>query len=75
MPNRLVRLNETLLHVKIGPDSITWGGLDLDKETCLTFPEYGFFKRKNERWVLPYAVGCQSPTDNWNYTSVLQGLL
>ena len=75
MPNRLVRLNETLLGVKIGPDSITWGGFHFDKETCLEIPNAGFFKRKNERWVLPYAVGCQSPTDNWNYTSVLLGLL
>ena len=75
MPNRLVRLNETLLGVKIGPDSITAGGFHLDKETCLEFPDYGFFKRKNERWVLPYAIGCQSPTANSNYTSVLLGLL
>ena len=69
----MIRLNETLLGVKVGPDSITWGGYDFDQETCLEFPKYGYFKRKNERWVLPYAIGCQTPTENWNYAAVLQG--
>jgi len=71
----LANVNETLLGVTIGEDSITWGDLIKQNggEACMSIPEYGFYKRQNEPFVLPYAVGCQSPTLHWNYSSVLQG--
>ena len=60
----------------MGKNSITWGNLkdqNFDGEACLPISEYGFYKRQNEPFVLPYAVGCQAPTLNHNYSSVLQG--
>ena len=73
-----------LLYVQIGKKSITWGGDDFylkysgeieeqRGEKCLVVPEQGFFKRPNERFVLPHAIGCQSPTENRDYISILQG--
>ena len=75
VPNRLVNFNETLLDIKIGKQSVTWGHDHIDKETCLKFPEYGFFKRQSERSVLPHAIGCQPPSHNDAYMLVLQGNL
>ena len=71
--NRLINFNETLLDVKIGKESVTWGDLydDLTKITCL---KYGFIKRQSEQSVLPHAIGCKPPSENWEYISVLRGL-
>ena len=73
VPNRLGNFGDTLLNVKISKDSITWGGEKRDMKTCLTFPEYGFYKRSNEKSVLPHAIGCQRPSATSNYGSVLLG--
>ena len=79
----MVNVNETLLGVNIGEESITWGRylykslgryLYGERGDCLPFHEYGFHKRQNERFVLPYAVGCQPPTLNHNYELILQGI-
>ena len=76
--------NIGILYVRIGQESITWGDNKFDLERsgeikerwgtkCLIVPEHGFFKRPNERFVLPHAIGCQSPTQNQDYISILQG--
>ena len=81
--NRLANVNETLLvdgfmeesGVTIGKESITWG-IVMREYTgnargtyggCLPIREYGLHKRQHERFVLPYAVGCQPPTLNHKY--------
>ena len=71
--NRLGNFGDTLLGVKIGQDSITWGKEERDPKTCLTFPQHGFYKRSNEKSVLPHAIGCQRPSATWDYRSVLEG--
>ena len=85
MLNRLANVNDTLLDVKIGKDSITWDNESADTfrkgylsytsdgMKCILFPENGFFKRSNEATVLPHAIGCQTPTDNSHYKVKLQG--
>ena len=88
MLNRLANVNDTLLDVKIGKDSITWDNEFADTSDtkhdgylsytsdgmkCILFPENGFFKRSNEATVLPHAIGCQTPTDNSHYKVKLQG--
>ena len=71
----MANVNETLLGVRIGKDSMTWGDLIRPNydPTCLPISEYGFHKRQNEPFVLPYAVGFQPPTLNHKYSSVLKG--
>ena len=79
----MINVNGTFDYVRIGKESITWGdkfslehsGEIMDRwgEKCLVVPEQGFFKRPNERFVLPHAIGCQSPTDYRDYISILQG--
>ena len=69
----MARVDETLLDIQIGRDSITWGGWFFDKEICLFLRNDGFYKRKNETFVLPHAVGCQVPTLNEEYVSILKG--
>lgn len=70
--------------IKINKESVTWSdnvGLDIaerhkmcfDNETCLIFPDQGFFKRETERSVLPHAVGCQLPSHNSHYMLILKG--
>ena len=71
--NRLVNFGEELLFVNISKDSITWGEEEIDPNTCLRFPRNGFYKRSNEKSVLPHAIGCQRPSDNSDYRSVLIG--
>ena len=82
MPNRLANINDTLLGIYIGKDAITWGDnynsagtldVGLWDEECMLFPDGAFFKRENERFVLPHAIGCQSPTNYLDYRSILQG--
>ena len=80
-----MNVNDTFHYVLIGEESITWGDITFELERysgeikerlgrkCFIFPEYGLFKRPNERFVLPHAIGCQSPTDNDDYISILQG--
>ena len=79
----MINVNDPFGYVRIGKESITWGdkfALEHPGEIrnqsggkCLIVPEQGFFKRPNERFVLPHAIGCQSPTDNHDYISILQG--
>ena len=72
----MANVDETLLGVRIGKNSITWGDLiedNYDGEACLPISKYGFYKRQNEPFVLPYAVGCQPPTFNHKYSSLLTG--
>ena len=73
--NRLANVNETLLGVTIGKESITWGKV-MHSYTgnaagtlggCLPIRKDGLHKRQHERFVLPYAVGCQPPTLNHKY--------
>ena len=45
----------------------------IDPNTCLRFPRNGFYKRSNEKSVLPHAIGCQRPSHYWDYQSVLEG--
>ena len=73
VPNRLSNFGDTLEGVQIGQDSITWGKEERDSKTCLTFPQNGFYKRSNEKSVLPHAIGCQRPSTFWDYRSVLEG--
>ena len=71
--NRLGNFGDTLVGVHISKDSITWGGEELDSNTCLSFPKNGHYKRSNEQSVLPHAVGCQRPSYLYEYGSVLKG--
>ena len=82
MLNRLANVNDTVIGVRIGRESITSGsehqlyqtgkmGNDENGE-CLAFPLNGYFKRENERFVLPHAIGCQSPVLNLEYALVLK---
>lgn len=72
--------------IKIDKQSVTWSDnvglyvtdrhkMCFNNETCLLFPDQGFFKRETERSVLPHAVGCQSPSHNSDYMSILKGIL
>ena len=82
--NRLLNVNEMAwtFGVEIGEDSITWGKdydhimIDEDPththDNCLPVRQFGFFRRSNERFVLPYAVGCQLPTSIHNYSLILK---
>ena len=63
-------MNDTLLGIHIGKDAITWGDWN---EKCMIFPNGGFFKRENEKFVLPHAIGCQSPAFNSAYDLILKG--
>ena len=84
----MINVNDTFVsnifgdYVRIGKESVTWGeqfSIEHSGEIigrrrkCLVFPENGNFKRPNERFVLPHAIGCQSPTDYRDYISILQG--
>lgn len=75
VPNRLINYGDysDFLDLKINEDSITWGEDKLDEETCLVFPENGFFKRPDQSSVLPHAIGCQSPSTLSQYKQVLRG--
>ena len=83
MPNRLANVNDTLLSTYIGQNAITWGKnydvtgavKDIWNGKCMLFPDGGFFKRENERFVLPHAIGCQPPTNNYEYDLILQGIV
>ena len=80
--NRLVNVNEmaSTFGVVIGEDSIIWGSyydrVKIDEyrsdRNCLRVRQFGFFRRSNERFVLPYAVGCQLPTSIHNYSLILK---
>ena len=71
--NRLGNFGDTLLDIKISKDSITWGKEERDSKTCLIFPKFGFYKRSNEKSVLPHVIGCQRPSKLWDYVPVLRG--
>ena len=66
-----MRTVSTLQDILIGRDSITWG--NNIAESCLSFPESGYYRRKNEQRVLPHAIGCQSPMYVSDYQLILQG--
>ena len=71
----MANVNETLLGIQIKQDSLIWGGEFQDEETCLWLPWNGFFKRENESFVLPHAVGCQTPTLTSDYVHSLKGFV
>ena len=63
---------ETILGIKVGSESVTWGQMSFDRQACVAYPSYGYYKRTKEVSVLPYAVGCQLPTEISEYQTVLQ---
>ena len=79
--NRLINfgesLGDTFSDIEITKDSVTLGERELNIDNCsFTFPERGYYRRSNERSVLPHAIGCQPPSFNWGmggYGSVLLG--
>ena len=77
VPNRLTNYGanygDYVLRMKINEDSITWGDDHLDTDTCLVFPEFGFFRRLNESSVLPHVIGCQLPSTSDQYEQLLLG--
>ena len=79
--NRLINFGESLgddfSDIEITKDSVTWGEREPYEKNCsFTFPESGFYRRSNERPVLPHAIGCQLPSPVWGlegYRMILRG--
>lgn len=71
-------LGDAFSDIQITKDSVTWGERKsvFEKNCSFTFPERGFYRRSNERSVLPHAIGCKLPSyvfGSQGYRSVLQG--
>ena len=79
--NRLINFGESLgddfSDIEITRDSVTWGEREPDEKNCsFTFPGSGYYRRSNERSVLPHAIGCQAPSYVWGmegYRMILRG--